>query len=64
MARLALMLREGKAPVWDRLLTMLFLAGLLHGLVDSRAHLQRQRRRPGQRPGAGSAAGVGRAPGG
>jgi protein TonB len=33
MARLALMLREGKAPVWDRLLTMLFLAGLLHGLV-------------------------------
>ncbi len=27
------MLREGKAPVWDRLLTMLFLAGLLHGLV-------------------------------
>lgn len=33
MARRALMLREGKAPVWDRLLTMLFLAGLLHGLV-------------------------------
>jgi protein TonB len=27
------MLREGKAPVWERLLTMLFLAGLLHGLV-------------------------------
>jgi protein TonB len=27
------MLREGKAPVWDRLLTMLFLAGLLHGLI-------------------------------
>ena len=27
------MLREGKAPVWDRLLTMLFLAALLHGLV-------------------------------
>ena len=33
MARRALQLREGKAPVWDRLLTMLFLAGLLHGLV-------------------------------
>src|SRR5438309_10830647 len=33
MARRALMLREGKAPVWDRLLTMLFLAGLLHGIV-------------------------------
>ena len=33
MARRALMLREGKAPVWDRLLTMLFLATLLHGLV-------------------------------
>ncbi|TLY75638.1 MAG: TonB family protein [Gammaproteobacteria bacterium] len=33
MARRALILREGKAPVWDRLLTMLFLAGLLHGLV-------------------------------
>jgi periplasmic protein TonB len=33
MTRRALMLREGKAPVWERLLTMLFLAGLLHGLV-------------------------------
>ncbi|HTD12948.1 MAG TPA: TonB family protein [Steroidobacteraceae bacterium] len=33
MARRALMLREGKAPVWDRLITMLFLAALLHGLV-------------------------------
>ncbi len=33
MARRALKLREGKAPVWDRLLTMLFLAALLHGLV-------------------------------
>jgi periplasmic protein TonB len=33
MARRALMLREGKAPVWDRLLTMLFLAALLHGLI-------------------------------
>src|SRR5256886_9288876 len=33
MPRRALILREGKAPVWDRLLTMLFLAGLLHGLV-------------------------------
>jgi len=29
----ALALREGKAPVRDRLLTMLFLAALLHGLV-------------------------------
>jgi periplasmic protein TonB len=33
MARRALQLREGKAPVWDRLLTMMFLAGLLHGIV-------------------------------
>jgi protein TonB len=33
MARRTLTLREGKAPVWDRLLTMLFLAALLHGLV-------------------------------
>ncbi len=33
MARRALQLREGVAPVWDRLLTMVFLAGLLHGLV-------------------------------
>ena len=33
MARRAIKLREGKAPVWDRLLTMLFLAGLLHGLI-------------------------------
>src|SRR5580704_10458086 len=29
----ALTLREGKAPVRDRLLTTLFLAALLHGLV-------------------------------
>src|SRR5688572_32988126 len=27
------LLREGIAPVRDRLLTMLFLAGLLHGIV-------------------------------
>jgi len=33
VARRALMLREGTAPVWDRLLTMIFLAALLHGLV-------------------------------
>jgi periplasmic protein TonB len=33
MTRRALMLREGKAPVWERLLTMLFLAALLHGLI-------------------------------
>ena len=33
MARRALMLREGRAPVWDRLLTMIFLAGLVHGLI-------------------------------
>ncbi len=33
MTRRALMLREGTAPVWDRLLTMLFLAGLLHGAI-------------------------------
>ena len=33
MARRALMLREGRAPIRDRLLTMLFFAALLHGLV-------------------------------
>jgi len=33
MAARALALREGIAPVRDRLLTMLFLAALLHGLV-------------------------------
>jgi len=33
MASKALPLREGIAPVRDRLLTMIFLAGLLHGLV-------------------------------
>jgi periplasmic protein TonB len=33
VARRALMMREGMPPVWDRLLTMVFLAGLLHGLI-------------------------------
>jgi periplasmic protein TonB len=33
VARRALALREGKAPAWDRLLAMVFLVGLLHGLV-------------------------------
>ncbi len=33
MARRALALREGKAPIRDRLLTMIFLAALLHGLI-------------------------------
>jgi periplasmic protein TonB len=33
MARRSLKLQEGHAPVWDRLLTMLFLAALLHGLI-------------------------------
>jgi periplasmic protein TonB len=33
MARRALALREGKAPAWDRLLAMVFLVALLHGLV-------------------------------
>ena len=33
MARRALTLREGRAPVWDRLLTMVFIVGLLHGLL-------------------------------
>jgi len=33
MPRRALMLREGRAPVWDRLITTLFLVGLLHGLI-------------------------------
>jgi periplasmic protein TonB len=27
------MLREGRAPVWDRLLTMVFIVALLHGLI-------------------------------
>jgi periplasmic protein TonB len=27
------MLKEGRAPVWDRLLTMMFLAACLHGLI-------------------------------
>src|SRR5579862_971561 len=27
------MLREGRAPVWDRLLAMLFFAALLHGVI-------------------------------
>lgn len=33
MARRALMLREGKAPIRDRLLAMLFFAAMIHGLV-------------------------------
>lgn len=33
MAPRALALREGRAPVRDRLVTMLFLAALLHGLI-------------------------------
>lgn len=33
MARRAPPLREGHAPVWDRLLTTLFLAAVVHGLV-------------------------------
>ncbi|MBV8495513.1 MAG: energy transducer TonB [Gammaproteobacteria bacterium] len=33
MPRRALMLREGNAPVRDRLITMLFLAAMLHGLL-------------------------------
>ena len=33
MAKRALMLREGRAPVWDRLLTMIFFVALLHGMV-------------------------------
>src|SRR5579885_57654 len=32
-ARKALMLREGRAPVWDRLLAMLFFTALLHGVI-------------------------------
>lgn len=32
-ARKALMLREGRAPVWDRLLAMIFFVALLHGVV-------------------------------
>ena len=33
MAKRALMLREGKAPAWDRLLAMMFFVALLHGVV-------------------------------
>ena len=33
MASRALRLREGKAPVRDRLFVMLFLAALAHGLI-------------------------------
>jgi protein TonB len=33
VARRALMLREGRAPVWDRLLAMLFFTALLHGVI-------------------------------
>ena len=33
MARRTPQLREGHAPVWDRLLTTLFLAAVVHGLV-------------------------------
>jgi periplasmic protein TonB len=33
VAKRALMLREGRAPVWDRLLTMIFFVALLHGMV-------------------------------
>jgi periplasmic protein TonB len=33
VARRALMLREGRAPVWDRLLAMLFFVALLHGVI-------------------------------
>ncbi|HVC31833.1 MAG TPA: TonB family protein [Steroidobacteraceae bacterium] len=33
MAKRSLMLREGRAPVWDRLLAMLFFTALLHGLI-------------------------------
>jgi protein TonB len=32
-ARRSLMLREGRAPVWDRLLAMLFFTALLHGVI-------------------------------
>lgn len=32
-ARRALMLREGRAPAWDRLLAMLFFVALLHGVI-------------------------------
>jgi periplasmic protein TonB len=33
VAKRALMLREGRAPVWDRLLAMLFFTALLHGVI-------------------------------
>ena len=63
MARRALMLREGKAPVWDRLLTMLFLAGLLHGLIILGLTFNAAAGDKDSCPGSGGAAGVGRGPG-
>ena len=52
MARRALMLREGIAPIRDRLLTTLFLAALLHGAHHPRPHLQRRPRdAPSSAPG-------------
>ena len=61
MARRALMLREGKAPVRDRLLTMLFLAALLHGLIILGLTFNASAGAPLERPGPGGAAGLGRA---
>ena len=51
MPRRALMLREGKAPVWDRLLTMLFLATLLHALVILGITFKAGAADPGKAPG-------------
>jgi protein TonB len=51
MARRALILREGKAPVWDRLLTMVFLAALLHGLIILGLTFNASAGDPGSAPG-------------
>ena len=61
MARRALTLREGRAPVWDRLLTMLFLAGLLHGLIILGLTFNAAASDNGERAGPRGAAGLRRA---
>ena len=56
-----LRLREGRAPVRDRLLVMLFLAALLHGLIILGLTFNASRGTRAQRARAGGAAGLGRA---
>ena len=61
MARRALMLREGRAPVWDRLLTMLFFVALLHGLIILGLTFNAAAGDQGSAPGLRGAAGLRRA---